>query len=125
LLPTGEIRYPDLVEGNDVVGGWVGEPRRQDALVQLAVVRGLDRHKDLVVVQAAELVGQGLQDGRVVANLVEEQGPDDGGPRRGRGADPARASCAGIEQRRQGDATANPDAEAQAAVEEGSPAVPA
>ena len=125
LLAARELRHPDLIEGDHIVGGRLREPGREDALVQLAVVRGLDRHEDLVVVQAAELIGEGLEHRRVVTNLVEEQGPNDGGARWRRRGGAARSGCAGIQQRRQCDAAANPDADAQPAVEKGPPAVAA
>ena len=50
LLAGGELRYPYLVERHHVKGRGLRQPGGEDALVQLAVVRGFDRDEDLVIV---------------------------------------------------------------------------
>src|SRR5438128_7254038 len=81
-------------------------------------MRRLDRDEYLVVVEAAELVRQRLQHGRVIADLVEGQGADDGRPWGRRGGRAARPGAAGVEQRREGHATGDAKAGAEAAVKE-------
>src|SRR5207302_5643617 len=104
-------------------GRRLGQPGREDALVELAIVRGLDRDEHLVVVKHAELVRQGLEHGRVIADLVEEQGPDDGGAGRGRRTRATRSGGAGVEQRSERDTSGEAQAEAEPTVKKGTTGV--
>jgi hypothetical protein len=88
-------------------------------------VGGLDGDEHLIVVEAAKPVGERLQDGRLIADLVEQQGTDDGRSRRRRRCRRARSGGAGIEQGCQGDAPANAKPETQPAIEEGTTGVKA
>src|SRR2546423_13991603 len=88
-------------------------------------MRRLNGDEYLVVMQAAEFVGQSLQDRRVISDLVEEEGADHGGTRRRGRGDAARTVSAGIEQRGQGERAADARAQPHTATEKSSATIPA
>ena len=60
LVGGRQLRDPDLVDGDHVVGSGPAQAGGEDAFVEVAVVRGLDADEDAALVTRAELRGQRL-----------------------------------------------------------------